>query len=272
MAVKPQLGAVQETLLLPLIGRAWVSRKHPTFFTDEKAVSIYKQLEFDKKKAKRTMQEGGMLGMAVRALKFDKAIKDFVYLHPEATIVNVGAGLDTAFWRVDNGKIKWIDLDLPDSMALRDLILPPSDRNPHIAKSVFDLSWIDDIGDVSKGLFIQIPGVLPYIEQDIVETFFREVPDRLPGAHIIFDTVSEWGKPFITQGIKRSGMSKAVLRWGINDARTLVKLNEKIQIVRCQPFFEDIQRKSAFSTFTVLTMNVNDRLKLSQIMHLKFKE
>ena len=32
MAIQPQLGTVQETLLLPLIGRASVSKEFPFFF------------------------------------------------------------------------------------------------------------------------------------------------------------------------------------------------------------------------------------------------
>lgn len=37
--------------------------------------------------------------------------------HPEGLVVNLGAGLDTRFYRLDNGTITWIDIDLPEVVA-----------------------------------------------------------------------------------------------------------------------------------------------------------
>lgn len=270
--LKPTLGTVQETLLLPLIGRSKISERFPNFFTDEKAIEICNNLDFDKKKALKNMREAGTLAMAVRAIKMDNAIREFIEKYPNATIVNVGAGLDTAFWRVDNGTIKWVDLDLPDSMELREQFLPPSKRNPHIAKSVFDPSWIDDIGDFSNGLFIQVPGVFPYIEPEIIEDFFRTFPNLLPNAEIIFDVVSEYGKVFITQGIKRSGMKDANLKWGVDHAKSLVRFNNKIKVLSDEKYFTDIPRLEGFHWVTKLSMNINDFSGIGKLFHLKFTE
>jgi len=270
MSIQPSLGAVQETLLLPLIGRAEISKKYPSFFTDPKAVEICDSLDFNKRKALRNMQESGLLAMAVRAIKMDNAIKEFIRRHPKATILNVGAGLDTAFWRVDNSEIKWIDLDLSDSIALRQQFLSPSERNPHIAKSVFDASWIEDIGPISNGLFIQVPGVFPYIDSTTVKSFFESFPQKLPEAEIIFDTVSAIGKYFITQGIKRSGMKNATLKWGVNDAHAVAKWNPKIRVIQQEGYFENVQRRWEYQLFTNLAMTVNDMTKMGQIFHLKF--
>ncbi len=270
MKLRPELGAVQETLLLPLIGRVEISKRHKDFFYDEKAVEIFQKLQFDKKKAKRNMGEAGLLAMAVRAIKMDKAINDFILRHPNATILNVGAGLDTAYWRVDNGSIKWVDLDLPDSIELRNHFLPPSDRNPHLEKSVFDPSWIDDLGDISDGLFIQVPGVFPYIDRTTIIDFFKSIPQLLPKAEIIFDVVSTSGKFWITQGIKRSGMKGAELKWGINDAREILKWSNNVEIVKQQSYFDNIKRSSDFHIFTNIGMVMNDIIKLSQLYHLKF--
>lgn len=269
--LKPSLGTVQETLLLPLIGRSKISERFPDFFSDEKAIEICNQLNFDKRKALKNMRESGTLAMAVRAIKMDGAIRKFIAQYPKATIVNVGAGLDTAFWRVDNGQIKWIDLDLPDSIELRQQFLPPSERNPHIAKSVFDTDWINDIGDFSNGLFIQVPGVFPYIEPTIIQEFFTTFPSLLPKAEIIFDVVSEYGKVFITQGIKRSGMEKATLKWGIDHAKKLQRFNDKIEVVSDEKYFKHIERKWDFHWVTRLSMNINDLTGLGRIVHLRFK-
>lgn len=268
--LKPELGIVQETLLMPLIGRVEISKKHPDFFKDEKAEEIFKKLDFNKGRARRTMGEAGLLSMAVRAMKLDQAIKDFVYYHPKATILNVGAGLDTAFWRVDNSQIKWIDLDLPDSIALREQFLPPSERNIHLAKSVFDYSWIDDIGDISNGLFIQVPGVFPYIDKATIQEFFQTVPQQLKGAEIIFDVVSTSGRFWVTQAIKMIGMKEAELKWGINNAKEIVKWSDNIEIVKQESYFDNIDMDLRFFPTTNMAMVINKLIKIGQFYHLKF--
>lgn len=48
--------------------------------------------------------------------------------HPDAVIVNLGAGLDTTFQRIDNGRIFWYGLDLPDSIDLRKRLIPEGFR------------------------------------------------------------------------------------------------------------------------------------------------
>jgi len=264
------LGTVQETLLLPLIGRAEVSRQYTKLFVDRKAEEVIEQVDFDKRRARRNMGQAGMLGMAVRALKMDQAIRQFVYQHPHATILNIGAGLDTAFWRVDNGLIRWFDLDLPDSIQLRSQLLPEGGRNRFIAKSMFDYSWIDDLGDISKGLFIQIPGVLPYLEKEAVIDFFEYVAPRLTGAEVIFDVISELSKFLVNNAVNRSGMKGTRMDWGISDANKTKQWSDHIEVISQQGYFEDIDRKWNYFPTTNFLMSMNDLLKVAQFFHLRF--
>ena len=270
MKIQPELGSVQMTLLLPLIGRAVFSRKEDGFFTDKKAEEIVGQLDFNKRKAKRTMGEAGMMAMTARAIKMDDAIRGFVYKHPDATVLNIGAGLDTAYWRVDNGRIKWIDLDLPDSIALRHQFLPPEGRNRFIAKSMFDYSWIDDLGDVSNGLFIQIPGVLPYIDKATVMEFFAHVPPKLPKAEIIFDVISEMSSKFVNLSVNMSGMKGTKMEWGITDAHEMKNWSPHIDVVDQQGYFKDVPRHWKHRPSTNVLMTLNDWWKVAQFFHLRF--
>src|SRR3954466_13872370 len=161
-----QLGRVQETLLLPLVARAKETHYKNPLLNDTKAAELLKQLHVDQKKLLRNLTEIGILGLCYRALKMDEAIRDFLKKHPHGKILDIGAGLDTTYYRCDNGTALWYDLDLPDSLALRKQLLPPpNDRVTYIGKSMLDFSWIDDIGDISNGLFITIPGVLPYFKE-----------------------------------------------------------------------------------------------------------
>lgn len=266
--IRPELGTVQGTLVLPLIGRATMSRRFGDFFSDAMAEDIVDRLDFDRGRARRYMGEAGMLAMAVRARKMDQAIRSFVYRHPYATVLNIGAGLDTAFWRVDNGHLRWIDLDLPDSIDLRRRFLPESERNRHVAKSMFDYSWIDDLGDVSEGLFIQVPGVLPYMDLADVKGFFMEIAPRLPGAEIIFDVISPTFRYFVNRAVQLAGMRRTRMDWGIADAREMAGWSPHMEVVSQEPYFRGIDR-SLWPT-TRIAMEANDLLAVAQFFHLRF--
>ena len=68
------------------------------------------------------------LFMVARAKEFDDKIRAFITEHPRASVINLGAGLDTTFYRVDNGLVQWYDLDFPDVIGIREQLLPPTDR------------------------------------------------------------------------------------------------------------------------------------------------
>jgi len=88
-------------------------------------------------------------------------------------VVNIGAGLDATFYRVDNGLIHWYDLDLPDVIELRKQFLTETDRTTYIAKSFLDPSWCKCIKQTEDGVFMVAGGLLRYFEEAQVKQFFR---------------------------------------------------------------------------------------------------
>lgn len=268
---KVELGIVQETMMMPLAGRAYASKMKNPLLVDEKAVAICNELNYNINKVAKVLGEPGIIAMGVRAVKMDKAIKDFIHKHPEATIVNIGAGLDTSFTRVDNGKIKWFDIDLPDSIRLRKKFLPDGERNKSIAKSMFDYSWMDDIGDTSKGLFIQVPGVLPYFSETDVRDFLVNVSAKLKGAELIFDSITTIGMWVVFYGaIRRAGMKAAKLKWGLDFPKSLERWSEHIKVVKAEPFMEGVDRNKAEQIPTRFFMELNDIFRVSRLITLKF--
>ena len=71
-------------------------------------------------------------------------------------MIDLGAGLDTAFYRVDNGLIYWYDLDLPSVIQLRSELLPvpEPDRVTYITKSLFDPAWFTEVKNTENGVFM----------------------------------------------------------------------------------------------------------------------
>ena len=58
-------------------------------------------------------------GVVARTIMLDRQMKSIIKKHPDTVVVNLGAGFDDRFSRVDNGRILWFDIDLADSIAAR---------------------------------------------------------------------------------------------------------------------------------------------------------
>lgn len=132
-------------MLIPLWGRAYGSEKNKDILDDIEAIRIIKECNFDFSTIANIFGEYGCITYITRARKIDDTIKQFIIKHPNATIVNIGSGLDTTFSRIDNGTIHWYNLDLPDAISFRKTLIEDTPRNISIAKSLFDTSWFDDI-------------------------------------------------------------------------------------------------------------------------------
>lgn len=54
-----------------------------------------------------------------RTILIDTIVKKLISKYPDAICINMGCGLDNRFSRVDNGQIQWYEIDLPNSIAVR---------------------------------------------------------------------------------------------------------------------------------------------------------
>jgi len=131
----------------------------------------------------------------VRLNKFDSHVRDFMQRNPEAVVVHIGCGLDTRFERVDNGRVEWFDLDLPDVMALRGkLIHSESSRYHALAASVFEDGWLEDVSRFKSRPFMFIAeGVLPYFEEEQVKSLFLKLGEHFPGCELVCDAHTPFG-------------------------------------------------------------------------------
>jgi O-methyltransferase involved in polyketide biosynthesis len=183
--VKVQLGAVQETLLIPLAARARETRKKRPVLRDPKAAEILASVEFDTGKYGRGWGGGVTV---LRTAIFDYWVSGFLAEHPGGTVVEIGTGLNTRFDRVDNGQVHWIDLDLPDVIELRRRFFADSGRRRMVAASVLDQDWLPMVQDSPGPYMFVADGVLAYLAQ--APQVITRIAEQFPGALIAFDTYS----------------------------------------------------------------------------------
>lgn len=114
---KVNLGVVQETLLIPLWARAAEIKQADPIIVDPKSAEILEAIDYDFDKF--ATANNSQIGACLRGMLIDNWVRAYLQKHPQGSVVDIGTGLNTRFERVDNGKVRWFDLDLPDVMALR---------------------------------------------------------------------------------------------------------------------------------------------------------
>ena len=77
-------------------------------------------------------------------------------------MVALGEGLETQFWRVDNGRVQWVSVDLPEAIDLRRRLLPTEPRQRLVASSVLDAGWLEQI-DTASEVLVTAQGLLMYL-------------------------------------------------------------------------------------------------------------
>jgi O-methyltransferase involved in polyketide biosynthesis len=183
--MKVELAGVPGTLLWTLWHRAVEARRPDSVLDDPRAVELVEQIDYP-----FAERFGGNAlvaqWQALRVLRFDQEIGRFLAANPEGTVVALGEGLETQFFRVDNGRVRWVTVDLPETIELRERLLPHGDRQTAVGGSEFDEAWMDGI-DPANGVLITAQGLFMYFAFADVERLVGALRRRFPGSALIFD-------------------------------------------------------------------------------------
>jgi len=270
---KIDLGAVQETLLIPLWARAKDAQKNDPIVGDSYARDIVARIDYDFSKFETRYMENHQLVWPIRAYNFDNCVRRFLSNNSNAVVINIGAGLDTTFKRVDNGSVLWINIDLPDVAALRQRLIPDSKREMTIAKSIFDFTWIDDIAQQTKGrsILFMAAGVLCYFEASEVEVLFRKLADAFPSAHVLFDAMSRFTVWISNRKVLRESRmdSSALLKWHLKKASHLRRWVDTIKVIEEYPMFSRVPIKDDWSKKLIRDIKIAGRLRLYNMIHVQ---
>ncbi|HET6174034.1 MAG TPA: class I SAM-dependent methyltransferase [Gaiellales bacterium] len=191
MSMPVELRGVPETLVWTLYHRATEARRSDAVLHDPKAVELLDAIDFPFEQRFGAARAGLSQWQALRALTFDRQVERFLAKHPDGTIVALGEGLETQFWRVDNGRVQWVTVDLPEAIDVRRRLLPAQERQRVLACSALDPVWMDEI-DKSRGVLVTAQGLLMYLEPADARQVITTCARRLPGGALVFDAVPRW--------------------------------------------------------------------------------
>lgn len=217
--LSPSLEGVARTLFVPLACRAIESTRPDAILQDARAVDLYQGLG-GSRDFLLGMNEQDQLFTVMRMRQFDTFARAFLSQNPGGLVVDIGCGLDTRFYRLDDGRLNWLGLDLPEVINLRRQWLPDANRCKCIAKSMFDLEWLDEVQQSNKPVIFLAEGVFPYFSTQALKPMITAMAARFPAGELVFDAMA----PFViwlhkgSSVLKRSGVQA---RW---DARNPAEL------------------------------------------------
>ena len=217
MKEKTKLSGVPETMLQTVFARAKESGGRGAIH-DAKAEELIEKLDYDFSLAdKDTAMRSGVIA---RTIVLDKLTKTWLASHPGAVVVNIACGLDTRCYRMA-GYAHWYNLDLPETMAVREKLLPESGTISQIALSAME-DWGSKISEQNVPVLIVIEGLTMYLSEADVQRIFRVISNRFSQATVFVETMN----PAMVRHFKEKSIdaSNAKFNWGIKNGKALAEL------------------------------------------------
>lgn len=213
---------------MPLWARAIESRRATPLLRDHRAMEIVDALDFDFDRfhQKRVPQAD----YCVRAVVLDQLVAEFLRDNPAGTVVEFGVGLDTRFDRLDNGRVTWVELDLPHVMDVREQFFESTDRRHMIRGSLTSPDWIPKVAALGDGprLFLA-EGVLYFLTPDEVSVLLDRMVEAFSGGSFLFDAQSPW---FLWFSNLRQPMHNATMKFSLGNTAELSRVNAKLSVRR----------------------------------------
>lgn len=223
----------QETLLIPLFAKAQPG--NPLFF-DPHARAILEQVDYDFTRLQVPYKT--IVLVCQRAKKLDAVTRDFLARNPGGLVLHLGCGLDSRFWRVDDGRVEWYDLDMAPVIELRRQFFAAGERYHLVASSVADLGWVNAVAAQGRPALVVAEGLLMYLEEADVRRLVLRLREAFPGCRLIADVFSRMTARTAANhpSLKRTG---ATLGWGIDDPHELEAWAPGIHLVEEWYFTQD---------------------------------
>ena len=276
MKYKIEKNTVQETLILPLYSRKLCTELYPNLYRDETAVSLINEIDYDfseaEKNSRGLMQRFGSLEVAMRQNDLAFEVKDYLKIHPNAAVVNLGCGLDNTGRSCDNGSCKIYNLDFPDVIAVRNKLLPAGDREENIPCDLNNTEWFSKI-DASGGAVFFASGVFYYFLTEQVKTLVQGMADAFSGGKLVFDAANRTAVKMIAKTWLKSAKIKDVgAYFAVSDAAKEIGTWDSCLQVTSRGYmlgYNDLKDPSVSGFFRFLA-RVGDGVMKMQIVRIKF--
>lgn len=231
----PHLQGIPETMLWTLYNRASEAMRSDAVIKDPECIRLFHKIEYDY--AKYFGKPDDSHGM--RSQKFDDAVKSWIQKNPAGTVIELACGLETQFQRCDNGQVHWVCLDVAEALAVRECLLPETDRCTYLEYSALDTGWISEVS-ATDAVFVSAQGLFMYFEESEVQRLISEIVEAFPGVVLMFDTIPPWFSRKTLKGFGKTEHYRAPpMPWGIKRGeidQCMRSWNGKVKHVDVSPY------------------------------------
>lgn len=274
MKYKIEKGSVQETLMIPLYGRKLAMDLYPELFADRDCQSLLERIEFEVPPMTGIKAKIGALMAATRQFDMAEGCRQYLQEHPNAAVVNLGCGLDTTFYQVDNGAASGYNLDFPDVIRVRNELLPPKEREYNIPCDLNDTSWFDSIDfNPENGVAFFAAGVFYYFKNEDVRKLFAALADRFPGGRLIFDATNAKGlKNMLKTWLKPAEMENVELYFSVDNTQALSSWSDHFASITHKGYmtgYRPLDKRYGLLANTIFRFG--DKSGMCQMIEIEFK-
>lgn len=173
---------------------------------------------------------------ALRAKMLDDRVRAFTTAHPNAVVVDLGAGLDTGLFRVNPpATVDWYSVDLPGVIALRDRLMPIHPRAHSITASVADHSWPNAI-PAGRPAMVIADGLFAFLSEPVIVGVFRRITEHFTSGELAFNDYGRigWFSRLAVKLAPQQMFSSVGAQWGyagFKDARVPQTWNPQLTLV-----------------------------------------
>lgn len=229
---------IPEAMLQALLGRAKEARREGSLLRDEKAVRTVEALDYDFSGIDSYSVMGK--GAVAKALLLDEMVKKYISQNPGAVIVDIACGIDTRFYRVDNGQITWCNMDLPETIEARRRLLGSHERVFDIEKSVLDESWPEEVAAGDAPVLFLLEGYTMYSSKQDVQKILKLIRIGFGQADIFVEITS----PKVVKNAVDGATGKQKYTFGVKNGRELASFSRGYQLLREVSLLEGLKKIS----------------------------
>ena len=266
MSVENLLNGVEDTLYIPLVARIYVSENFPEFFYDEKALSLKAYIPANL--IEKNASEYFHMASVCRQDVIDKKIIKFLEENENCNVVFLGAGLETAYNRINNKTANFYQVDLPDVIEIRKKVLGNAENEKLISGDMFNLEWIKEI-DTELPTMIAVSGVYQYFYKEKIVEMIKKMKSFFPKGELVFDATNTKGLKIANKYVKKTGNANAQMYFSIDNVKEFADITGT-KLIEVQGFYEKaLKICSNAKLITKLFMYFSDKWNRTKVIHLK---
>lgn len=228
-----QLDPEEETLLLVLYLRVRDAASENPILRDHYASELMRKINFDLSRSLFQLDSSYIQYICGRSKQIDNWAQDFLDRHQyeDSLVLQLACGLDSRNERLRLGRdVKWIDVDRPRVTGLRKRLMPDAESESytlltaHVADE--DDAWLRGIPNDRPTLII-MEGLLYYLEPEQGMRLIQRLLGHFAHGNIVCDTIGSITVVF-TSLLEAFRNSEARVRWGVDDANDISKLDSRL--------------------------------------------